>query len=150
MSEVPPSLSGVWNPWADLVHLAHVTLTFAHLPGDQTGETCYSTHTITLDRRLLQRERNDAIAHERIHLERGPAIAGFEEHEERLVEEETARRLIPIGALLHALAWSRDLHELAEDLHCTPETVEIRLRSMCHPAERAAVKRLLLDLEESA
>lgn len=147
MSEGGSTVGRMWNPWADLKHLAHVTLAFARLPGDQTGETCYLTDTITLDARLLQRERNDAIAHERVHLERGPALPGFEEHEERIVEEETARRLIPIGALVSAVRWTRDVNELAEELHCTPETVEVRIRSMRHPAERAALLAALSDVE---
>ena len=139
--------SGMWNPWGDLRHLVEVTLMFEPLVGRKMGRTCFRTSTITLDSSLLQRERNDALAHERIHLERGPAVVGFEDADERAVQIETARRLIPIGALCQALRWTRNVRELAEELHCTPETVVVRMTTMKHASERAAVRRVLDDVD---
>ena len=69
------------------------------------------------------------------------------EREEQVVCEETARRLIPLTALTDALRWTRDLHQLAIELHCTVDVVSTRLATMHHPAERAAVRRVLDDVE---
>jgi len=45
------------------------------------------------------------------------------------------------------LRWTRDLHQLAIELHCTVDVVSTRLATMHHPAERAAVRRVLDDVE---
>lgn len=135
------------NPWAMLRASPDVTLHVGPLPDGQAGETCYDTWTVTIAPGLKQRERNDALAHELIHLERGPAPPAYAAADERAVEEEAARRLIPLAALLDALRWTRDLHQLAVELHCTVETVRVRFATMRHPAERAAVRRVLDDVE---
>jgi len=103
--------------------------------------------TITIAAGLKQRERNSALMHEVVHLERGSVHSADTEREEQVVCEETARRLIPLTALTDALRWTRDLHQLAIELHCTVDVVSTRLATMHHPAERAAVRRVLDDVE---
>lgn len=140
------SVGGV-NPWAVLRESPGVTLRFAPLPDGQVAETCFDTATVTLAPGLKQRERNDAMMHELVHVERGSVHEAYAEREEQVVEEETARRLIPLAALLDALRWTRDVHQLAVELHCTTETVLTRFNTMRHPAERAAVHRVLEDVD---
>lgn len=73
-------------------------------------------HAVTLDSRLLQVERRSAIAHELVHIERGPVPRDpwLAACEELAVEQETARRLIPLDRLVDALAWAHNLHEAAD------------------------------------
>jgi hypothetical protein len=92
---------------------------------------------ILLDERLTQVERNAALAHELVHLERDwPCRADWAEEER--VHDEVARRLVPLD-VLHRWLVPRELDEaqveawhVAEHFH-VPEPV----------AERAV--RLLLD-----
>ncbi|WP_146007697.1 hypothetical protein [Brachybacterium sp. UMB0905] len=93
--------------------------------------------------RLLQAERRCAIMHEMVHLERGdtgectPAT-------EAAIDREVARRLVPLAALQDALAWSDDLHEVADELWVTPRIVEARIASL-RPAEVATIAQLIAD-----
>lgn len=137
----------MWNPWRTLRRRPDITLDLVRLDAPQTAGTVHSARRILLDPRIGQRHRNDALAHELVHLERGPAVAGFEDAEERAVEEETARRLIPLEDLCRALRWTRDVDELAEELWVSRDTLLIRFRTMTHPAERAAVMRVLEEVE---
>lgn len=137
----------MWNPWRTLRRRPDITLELVRLRAPQTAGVIHATRTILLDPRIGQRHRNDAVAHELVHLERGPAVVGFEVHEERAVEEETARRLIPIGDLCRALRWTRDVDELAEELWVSRETLLVRMATMTHPAERAAVRRVVEEVE---
>ncbi len=135
------------NPWARLRVSPGVTLRVAPLPDGQHAEVHYPSLTITIAAGLKQRERNAALMHEVVHLERGSVHSADTEREEQVVCEETARRLIPLTALTDALRWTRDLHQLAIELHCTVDVVSTRLATMHHPAERAAVRRVLDDVE---
>ena len=98
---------------------------------------------------LLQAERRCTIAHELIHLERGPAPDDpwLRAREERAVEAEAARRLITLDALADALAWSDRPVEVAEELWVDVQTLDVRVDGL-NPAERAELDTRLTDDEE--
>lgn len=82
---------------------------------------------IWMDKRLDQVERRCTLTHELIHIERkhtGCQSASVELE----VCLETARRLIPIEALVSALRWSNCPAELAEELWVTPDVLYDRVR----------------------
>lgn len=96
---------------------------------------------------MTQAERRSTLAHELVHLERGPAVRGYVEWDEREVSKEAARRLLPgIREVGEALAWSLDLTEAADELWVDVGTLRVRLEHL-HPAERAYLKRRLEEQE---
>ena len=132
----------MWNPWKHLRTYRRVELTVCSLPAGTRAYVDFDARHIFMDSSLLQRERNDALAHELTHLERGRPVAGFEDAEERAVNEAVARRLIPLDALVQALRWSRNPTELAEDLNCTEATVLTRLAGLT-PDESVLIRSAL-------
>jgi hypothetical protein len=99
----------------------------------------WGTGTITIDPRLSQTERRCALMHELVHDERRIgwpfASAGTMETEERIVREETARRLVPPDELL-ALTHQRDDIEpvtatvVAAEFDVTPQVAFLALRRL--------------------
>ena len=136
------------NPWATLAGRPDITVHFVDLPRRQRGFCDHDTMSIWIANGLRQRERNKVLAHELLHLDRGPVYRCWEAAEERAVEEATARALITIGDLCDALRWSRDPHDIADALHVPAYLVRLRWDSMRHPAERAAIAAVMADLIE--
>lgn len=97
---------------------------------------------ILLDPRLSHRDERSVLVHECVHAERGPVPRWMLSREEEAVAAESSRRLIPIRRLAAALAWSRDAHEVADELDVDVATVMARVRHL-HPAERAYLARRL-------
>lgn len=95
-----------WSPWRALREREHIDLEWRDLPADV--EAFWSPlrggrAVIVLATRLGRRARRCALAHELVHDERGlvvsdmpPALAV---KEERAVEREVARRLVPLDDL---------------------------------------------------
>ena len=116
------------NPWAELRARPHLALVWTDLPLGVRGMT--DGTTIYLARGLSQRERRVTLCHELIHAEMGhtshqpPAV-------ERIVERETARRLLPdLDQVRAALAWATTLDEAAHELWVTSAVLETRLSDM--------------------
>lgn len=113
-----------WNPWRALRAREHITLDFETLPAS-TGGAFIATWpdgdvNIVLDPQLDRRERAAALAHELVHEERGggctsvgmpPGWAAVVRRDERQVEAEVARRLVP-GDELRAFVDRMTLSEL--------------------------------------
>lgn len=105
-----------WNPWRDLRSRRHLRLVWEDLPAGVRGLYVPSAGgaEVVLSTRLDRRTRNSTLGHELIHDERGivcspdaperwrPVMA----REERRVDAENARRLVPL----------RDLREVVEAL----------------------------------
>lgn len=127
------------------------TLVIASLPEDQAGETDWSTKTVTINARLLQAQRRATIAHEIEHMRRGPVHhePALVAKEEVAVERAAARKMITVEALGEAMAWSDNIHEIADDLWVDPDMVEARLRHL-HPAERHYLRRRLSHQKEDS
>lgn len=104
-------MSTAWNPWAELRQRGDIRFAVDDLPSELGGGVAAERHgrrVIVVDRRLDRTERNAALAHELIHHERGldvhregmpetwtPVVA----RDERAVEREVARRLVPLRLL---------------------------------------------------
>lgn len=90
-----------WNPWAALRERSHLTLRWAALPKGVRG-LFVSDGTIVLDVGLGRVRRNATLAHELIHDERG--VIGDARLDERGIDDEVARRLVPLDDLAHLVA----------------------------------------------
>lgn len=109
---------------------------------DQLGRVDWYHQVITLDPRQGQAERRCTIAHELEHVRLGPApqVPVLIARDEERVNRAAARRLIPVGRLGDALAWSLDLDEVAAECWVDRRTLEARLRSL-HPSEAHYLRR---------
>lgn len=144
-----------WRPWRALRGLDDVELELCDLPGEaraiyaQRGED----RAILIDRRLSPTERLAALAHELVHLERGggchqrgaPAPLAIDARkEERRVDDEVARRLVPFG----------DLAEFVDMLIDCGETVTVALVAdefdVTEGCARIAMEQLLRDMRRLA
>lgn len=110
----PQYVDGVegWNPWRELRRREHIEFGLCPLPAT-TGGAIYwprgSWAAIVIDPALSREERSAALTHELIHDERGGGVhwpgapASWRPRaaiDERQVDDEVARRLVPAGALL--------------------------------------------------
>lgn len=77
--------------------MQQIELVWAHLPSGVRGLFLDPPPTIVLDARLSRVDRRATLVHELIHAERG--ITGCERIDERGVDDEVARRLVPIDDL---------------------------------------------------
>lgn len=125
-----------YDPWAALDHVGPVTLVDADLPPGRRGEITFSTRVIALSRELLEVERTCTLAHELVHLERGPVMRRHTAREERTVAAIAARRLVSLDRLARTLAWSTDCHELADELGVDARTVRVRLAELTEQERR--------------
>lgn len=131
------------HPWRRFrTDWGHVALKVEPLPENTRALT--DGETVWLHDRLYQAERRCAIEHEMIHLERGEHCAQDEAVEAR-TDREVARRLIPIPALMDAMAWSDHVEEIADELWVTPEVAQARIDSLL-PAQVAIIAELIADL----
>ena len=110
------------------------------------GYTDWHTKTITLDKTLDQAERRSTLAHELEHVERGPYPAGdwWRAREEAICDQEAARKLISLEALLDALRWALSHAEAADELWVDEDLLTVRLKHL-HPSERAWLRARLED-----
>lgn len=134
------------HPWRRLRNAAHITLRWHH--DGPMGWCRHSTQEVSIRTDLTQVERRSTLAHELVHLDRGPAIKGFEEHEEKVVSEETARWLIPLEKLADGLVWAFDDEELADILWVDLDTVQTRLVTLT-PKETTFINAALDRAEMS-
>lgn len=110
----------------------------------------YRRHRVALLRRgLTSAEWSCTVVHEGIHAERddGPCVTPWHEaKQERAVEDEAARRLITLDALIDALMWTNDDRELAEELDVDLPTMRTRLSRLTE-TETAEINARLDDAE---
>jgi hypothetical protein len=140
-------VNGKHHPWRYLRSRPDVRVIFVELPDGVLGFCDHEKKTIWLTTGMRQRQRREVLQHELEHLDRGRVAGHFEREEERAVEAATAHALITLPELLTALRWSRDMHEVADELWVPVDLVAVRWNHL-HPAETAAVKRVLADVEE--
>lgn len=138
-----PGMSSPWHPWRALRQRPEIRQVWEHELG-LLGSWCDRARVIRLHPGLSQAERRCTLTHELIHAERGDTSCDGSVH------REAARRLIPLGALLHAVAfYGEDWPAVADELWVDLDTLQVRLTS-AHPAERGALRRTLALREESA
>lgn len=80
------------------------------------GHYDFAADCITITSGMTQAERRSSLTHELVHRERGPVPEYLREKEESIVRDITARRLIPMHALVEALLWSINEYEMADEL----------------------------------
>lgn len=136
-----------YHPWRALRGLPHITLRWsaAVARGRVDG------HTITLHPLLTQAERRSTLAHELVHLERGPAPPHLTAREELLVEEIAARRLVNLDDLADAIVW-HDGHahdDMADDLWVDRAVLLVRIATL-DDEERAYIEQIVARKEGSA
>jgi len=139
------------HPWREFRGHADWALVWADLGDDEMGWTDWGTRTVTLDKRLRQAERRCTIAHENLHISRGPVPDDpvYVAREELAIEKLVARALIPLDCLCETLAWAWTEQEAAEDLWVDRQTLNTRLKHL-HPAEAAVLRRRLEHREDTA
>lgn len=135
-----------FDPWDRLRAMPHITVRWEDLPDDVMGYADFETATIVLAKGMTQAERRSTCWHEVTHLRRGTVPASLRDREERAVEASVARDLIPFGALVEAMLWSRNDHEIAEELTVDVALVRTRLHDLSDH-ETAELNRAL-DLGE--
>lgn len=84
------------------------------------AEVEFATRQITISPGVDRPQFRTALAHELVHLHRGPTAVGNEAREEQAVHEEVARLLVPrthLPAILEATNPHRVAAELHVDLH---------------------------------
>ena len=126
---------------------AGVLVRTARLPGGVMGLWDERTRTVWLDTRLTSAERRGTLAHELVHAERGDVPCGdpaLDARQERRVEREAARLLLPLAALAHVLAWTADAREAAQELDVDPALLAVRLEAL------TAAERSLLEARACA
>jgi hypothetical protein len=111
-----------WDVWHDLEARSHIELAYALLAGGAEAlieDLGGGWRRITLEARLDRRARRAALAHELVHDERGLLFdantpAGLVQTEERSVQAEVIRRLVPPDALGVLLARCAEGHRSVE------------------------------------
>lgn len=141
---------GSWNPWRDLRGSTDVTLVIAPLPAETGGGVYVPTSDggiIALCSTLTQVQRRCVLAHETIHHEHGggsdypgmpSAWRAVAMREERRVDDEAVRRLVPMGELLEFCVRVADAQgslgprEVAEEFDVTEKVAERALLLLQH------------------
>ncbi|WP_314711849.1 ImmA/IrrE family metallo-endopeptidase [Propionibacterium acidifaciens] len=127
---------------------AQWTLAEAELPAGRAGQADFVRRVVTLRPGLSQAQRRCTLAHELVHVERGPVPADpwLAAREERAVEAEAARRLIGLDALADALAWSAWPDEVADELWVDEQTLNARVAGLSRSERAWLDQRLEVDL----
>jgi IrrE N-terminal-like domain len=120
----------IYDPWHALTDFERARVVFDDLPPRHRGRVNFGTQTITIERELDPTTQRCTLAHELVHLERGPVVVWCAPREERAVAAIAARRLVSLGALAEALRWTQDERLLAEELAVDVRTVRIRLHCL--------------------
>lgn len=132
VSGVPPSLAAMYDPDRHLrEQFPDWTFRYRRFRRRlRRGVTDFSTKTIWLDDRQKPYELRSTKAHEIVHVERGPAPEHLRDKEELICEDTGARRALPLIHLLDAVAWSRDVRELALVLEVDVPMMKQRLQHL--------------------
>lgn len=133
----------MFDPWAALDSLTGWTLRSAHDP--RRGHCDYPTRTVTISVDLSHAEQRAVLTHELVHARRGPFPRWLRPREEAAVRETAARLLIELPHLVEAVAWSRHLPVIAEELDVDVETVRARAVNL-DDQERALIADRLNDI----
>lgn len=136
-----------YHPWRALRMLPHITVEWSRA----VARGRVDGHTITLHPLLTQAERRSTLAHELVHIERGPVPDWAWPREELIVEEIAARRLVDLDDLADAIVWHDGIaHDgMAEDLWVDRAILLARIRSL-DDAERAYIEQVVARREGSA
>jgi hypothetical protein len=96
--------------------------------------------TIWVDMRLTERQRRSTIMHEAVHALRGDRTD--DPAAELAADIETARRLVPIEALVAVMTWGRDLEDVLDALDVDDGVLRTRIYHLSTDEQDAVRKRL--------
>lgn len=134
------------HPWRHLSGLPHIDVVWSRddVLLDGADAWWYADQSaILMDSRLNQVRRRCALAHELAHVERGDGECSFANGKQEIEADLMAARwLIHREALLDALRWSDDKHEVADELWVTADLLQVRLDHL-HPNEKHYLRRML-------
>lgn len=139
LSVAEPKVPAMHHPWRAFRALTEWRLRWADLPDGLFGHVDHRTRVVTLSHGLSQAERRSTITHELEHIADPDAC-------EDLIRRRTAERLIPFDALVRAMVWAGNEHELAHELWVDVSVALDRLHGLS-PAESDELARRL-DLAE--
>lgn len=114
-------------------------LTFTDLDGTM-GYCDTDARTIVINTQLTARQRRSTIVHEIIHALRGDTDDNPEA--EAIVARDTARELVPLVALVNALARSSNISDLLDSLDVDHGVLRTRIRNLTDD-EASAIRRVL-------
>lgn len=124
-----------WHPWGELRRRDHIVFAFDRR-ARWTGGAFYSARgsraAIVMDPALPRRERSAALTHELVHDEQGAEV--LYRTEERHIDDEVARRLVPRSELVEFVAARCTLEEggtaleVADEFDVPVEVAERALR----------------------
>ncbi len=103
-----------------------VTLRFGPVPIDEHGEVEFGPRIVTIAEGAGDAEAVTTLMHELVHLLRGPGLVGQEDIEEAMVQEETARLLVP-REVLPAILEASNPKRIAAQLGVDEPTVQLRI-----------------------
>lgn len=135
-----------WDP-EEALATEHPDVTIHHvpahqLPPDTLAVVHYREKRVDVLAGQPTRQRLCTLAHEYVHIQRGPVPGWLTPREERTVDQIAARLLISDDALADALTWCRDEHELADMLHVDVPTMIARLEGLSDAETREVNRRL--------
>lgn len=131
------------HPWRRLRALPGVDVVWRRMTG--TLGATNGVDVIVLNPDQLQVQRRCTLAHELAHIELGH-VGGCSSSEEAAAASRAARQLITIDALADALAWTRDLGEVADSLWVDRDTLDVRMQHL-DDAERDHLRERLAACE---
>jgi hypothetical protein len=139
-----------WEPWKALRAREDIRLEWDTLDNARgLAIVDFDGPLIVLDHRLRRRDRKAVLAHELVHLERELLPRGASEHavarEEEAVNQEVARRLVPLEELAVFVASRTTIGDVTSrdvaDEFDVPNRVAIRaMRLLRHPSSLAIRK----------
>lgn len=115
--------------------------------GGARGLCRFRERRIVIAEGLHPWQERATLVHETVHAESGPVPVHLAAREERRVNRETARRLIPIRAFAAALQESRDADVVAGLLQVPVALVWSRWKGL-HPSERHYLRRRLQSSDD--
>lgn len=145
-----------WNPWETLKQRRHLTFERRVLPPGMSAAFLPLTDllgAIVIDQGLHRIERCEALAHELVHEERGggacrrgvpPMLEVLASRDEAQVDDEVARRLIPLDELeafcvRHAEVYGGvSAQDVAGEFERTPELAQRALDLLVRSSWRVA------------
>lgn len=140
------------DPWRELRKLPHIELRW-HV-GRPAGKTQWwsdGTVAISLDEKLGQAQRRSTLTHEIRHVLRGrpPIGVAARRKEDREIDIEAARLLIPLDRLVNELRWTSCHHELRDALWCDHHTFVTRINNLTEDEWRT-IEAALDRIEKTA
>lgn len=129
---MPLPLLHEYDPWEVFARQDGWKLRFDYLPDGTMGETDFAEQTVTLAQGLNQHERRCTIAHEGLHILRGPVRPHRKLAEELTIDRRVARLLLPrisdvVDALIDA---GGDYDRAAHWLWIDELTLHVRMSAL--------------------